>query len=469
MKLEMALDPQVSWAEMRKFQWANIRLLAIGIFLSVLISFSFSRRRWGRFHALISSMNEKMVSSDGKLMFADELSYLKIMIEQSGQENEQVEQCVKSYQHDMLRQTAMMIFRGIIAKPEAVHQLLDIYGLEPSEDFYYLCGVALKEADIGLSDLEPLFENCLYCEVTVQDRRTILLLEETALDDRDGDFRLEKARKLMEKLAEHGVEVERMVLSQIYDNISMVNYAYLEIIGLLNNPLTPDKVVLWDSPQRISAKRLSSAQSQALEQYMEALNDRDLQAAESALGQMLAENDSEAGEAHRENELYMCYCIRQALILAVRNDDSEQYAELRAGMVLLDPDSDNFFFEKVCEIQKRYCVDNSLADCLEQAIQYVKENYNRYDLSLEEVADQVGRSRVQMSQLFKSRLGISYIDFLTKLRLDKAQELLAETDKPVKDILVEVGYLDKANFTRKFKANIGMTPGEFRRQKRGEA
>ena len=116
---------------------------------------------------------------------------------------------------------------------------------------------------------------------------------------------------------------------------------------------------------------------------------------------------------------------------------------------------------------QRYCADDKRFRQLETAVEYVQKNYARSELSLVEVADYVGLSRVQMSKLFKEHLGIGYLDFLTKLRLHKAQELLANTDLPLGDILPEIGYIDKTGFTRKFKANFGMTPMEYRSYRQG--
>ena len=51
---------------------------------------------------------------------------------------------------------------------------------------------------------------------------------------------------------------------------------------------------------------------------------------------------------------------------------------------------------------------------------------------------------------------------LTQLRMDKARELLLNTDESVKNILMSVGYIDKTSFTKKFKAYYGMSPTEYR-------
>jgi AraC-like DNA-binding protein len=46
--------------------------------------------------------------------------------------------------------------------------------------------------------------------------------------------------------------------------------------------------------------------------------------------------------------------------------------------------------------------------------------------------------------------------------MEDVKRQLRETDKPIKEIVVQVGYLDVANFTRKFKKIVGVTPGQYR-------
>ena len=97
----------------------------------------------------------------------------------------------------------------------------------------------------------------------------------------------------------------------------------------------------------------------------------------------------------------------------------------------------------------------------------MQENYCRYDLSLEEVAAQAGLSKTQMSKLFKAQMDVNYLDYLTQLRMEKAKKLLSGTEKPIKEIIADVGYIDRASFAKKFKAYYGVSPAQYRSRERG--
>lgn len=67
-----------------------------------------------------------------------------------------------------------------------------------------------------------------------------------------------------------------------------------------------------------------------------------------------------------------------------------------------------------------------------------------------------------MSYLFKKELNQNFSDFLWNLRLEKAKELLLTTDLPIDVVSLSVGYLNASSFRRKFKQAIGVSPSQFR-------
>ena len=64
---------------------------------------------------------------------------------------------------------------------------------------------------------------------------------------------------------------------------------------------------------------------------------------------------------------------------------------------------------------------------------------------------------------------MNYIDYLSKIRMEKAHELLLTTDLTVRTIMETVGYVDKASFSRKFKAWFGVSAQELRRSAQTDA
>lgn len=95
-------------------------------------------------------------------------------------------------------------------------------------------------------------------------------------------------------------------------------------------------------------------------------------------------------------------------------------------------------------------------------LKYTGENFTDPNFSLVSVALHFNLSLSYLSRLFKDESGMTFTDYLIKLRNDRCKYLLVNTDKPVKDIVYEIGYLDASNFIRKFRALESMTPGKYR-------
>ncbi|OIR60828.1 AraC family transcriptional regulator [Bacillus sp. FMQ74] len=97
---------------------------------------------------------------------------------------------------------------------------------------------------------------------------------------------------------------------------------------------------------------------------------------------------------------------------------------------------------------------------VERVIAMIHEQYMA-DISLESCADALGMNSYTLSKAFKQVTGINFIDYVTQIRIEKAKELLVNTNKKIHDVSEEVGYRHNY-FNRIFKKQVGMPPGVFR-------
>jgi AraC-like DNA-binding protein len=84
------------------------------------------------------------------------------------------------------------------------------------------------------------------------------------------------------------------------------------------------------------------------------------------------------------------------------------------------------------------------------------------NITLESIATALGFSKFYLSRIFSNKIGYQFNDYLNRLRINKAQQLLSETDKTVTNIALECGFESQRNFNRIFKELISLTPTEFR-------
>ena len=88
----------------------------------------------------------------------------------------------------------------------------------------------------------------------------------------------------------------------------------------------------------------------------------------------------------------------------------------------------------------------------------------RLDLSVDELAESTGLARATFNRRFSRATGLAPIDYLQRLRVEKAKALLEETGRAIEDVGWQVGYEEPAAFRRIFRKVTRLTPGEYRRK-----
>ncbi len=99
---------------------------------------------------------------------------------------------------------------------------------------------------------------------------------------------------------------------------------------------------------------------------------------------------------------------------------------------------------------------------------YLAEHFTDSSLMLQDVARAVNMSCSRFSTVFAQENGKTFTEYLTWLRLERARELLRDTEKKSSQIAFECGYNDAHYFSYLFKKNLGMTPGEYRNASRNQ-
>lgn len=100
-------------------------------------------------------------------------------------------------------------------------------------------------------------------------------------------------------------------------------------------------------------------------------------------------------------------------------------------------------------------------DPIAAAQRYISQHYDR-PLSLKEVADEVYLNPTYFSNLFKQRTGVTFIEFLTHIRMEEARKKLAFTGEKISRIAEETGFGNVRHFNRVFKNCCGLSPKEYR-------
>lgn len=94
---------------------------------------------------------------------------------------------------------------------------------------------------------------------------------------------------------------------------------------------------------------------------------------------------------------------------------------------------------------------------------YIRDNFHKH-LTLEKVSRIAHMSPFAFSRYFKKNSGAGFVEYLNRVRMNKACYLLRETEYQIHDISAECGFLSISNFNKQFRKTEGLPPRDYRAQ-----
>ncbi|MBP1990678.1 helix-turn-helix domain-containing protein [Paenibacillus eucommiae] len=150
--------------------------------------------------------------------------------------------------------------------------------------------------------------------------------------------------------------------------------------------------------------------------------------------------------------------------------DSAQAAELKAMETLYrmdHPDQLKREFMAVLRTAARIIGETRekrMNETIAKAVQIIQNRYADSELSVVSMTKELFVSENYFSKLFKNETGTTFSQYLTTIRLEKAKELLQQSDLKISEIASRVGYNDANYFSQCFKGVYGLAPGKYREQ-----
>jgi len=120
-------------------------------------------------------------------------------------------------------------------------------------------------------------------------------------------------------------------------------------------------------------------------------------------------------------------------------------------------------FRALSSVQLQSTEDDDAVARVNAVLSYISEHINE-PLAMADVCARLRMPESRFSRFFRRATGNTFTDFVNRMRITKACQLLMETDRYVTTICYEVGFNNVANFNRRFLEIKGMTPTDFRRQ-----
>ncbi len=102
-------------------------------------------------------------------------------------------------------------------------------------------------------------------------------------------------------------------------------------------------------------------------------------------------------------------------------------------------------------------------DVIRQAVDYILANLSQ-DLSVKDVADHVNFNPEYFSRLFKKETGENVKNYILRVKVDAAKDLLKNPNIPISMVASELGYSNFSHFTQMFRKHESITPSEYQKR-----
>jgi len=114
-----------------------------------------------------------------------------------------------------------------------------------------------------------------------------------------------------------------------------------------------------------------------------------------------------------------------------------------------------------CKASERLSQQRSVTGPAWEVARFIRERY-REPLQLQTIARMLHFQPAYLGHLFKKQMGISFLDYVHRTRVEEGRKLLRRSDLKIADVAKTVGYEDPEQFTTKFKQWMGMTPSQYK-------
>lgn len=401
----------------------------------------------------------------------DELRSIEESVEQMLQEDRELKRQIADEAPALRQAIIARLLNGSIRNSETLDKagvpfrkekfLVAVMQLADSEE--HQPGSAIS-AIIDKSDWLETPGVLIFCAQGFDSSRLIFVI---STGDEKGDEMLHRCvDKLREELATVVGGDHALACSSTKSGIDVAGEAYIEAISALEFRFVRSRieVLRYDRlslpaegkvgyPYRIISALREAAEVGAADEMMESL--------ESAIGYMLADDI-------KPLTVRRCYFdVMSSLIAGIRRWGVDQELPLPDTFALehlVSFEEMTFLLRQTGERLAEY-INQGAETCpayIRDLRDYVDDQFTNHEISLQHLADKFLITPSHLSSCYKKHFGVNISEHISKLRIDMAKELLAESNHPIKYIVGAAGYSDTSSFIRKFKSVVGMTPGKYR-------
>lgn len=368
-------------------------------------------------------------------------------------------------------QYLMRMLNGHLTDDNEINSLLDSLGIVMKSDQYFVVLVSFnkefpqkREEIIRFLSFLTFNEATSYgVEVGYKDAIALIISIDQSVENSVGPRKIVPEIKC---LLEKNFKFEPIIsVGNLYYEKSKINRSFIEALAALENRFMNDRdsITYFEDISSRPERTIGYPKEEQIK-FVQSLKQGDQIVAIETIKYMFE------SVANKELSVQMikCLCfdiINTVLKVAVEIGLDDQTQDINRVVEFnsigdLEKNLYPIIIDICNEVERRN--ENNNSKLCNEIISHINDNFSNYDLSLENIAQKFKLSTSYLSRFLKEQTGVTFTQYVWHLRIEEVKRLLAETDETIKNIVLKAGYIDVANFTRKFKKTEGVTPGQYR-------
>lgn len=292
----------------------------------------------------------------------------------------------------------------------------------------------------------------------------IISLEEDEYED--------KLLQVSEKIQTHMKEyMDRLVyigISNMFTGLKNIKTAYENAANAISKRYLLDDKLQISIDKYVTDSEMKDYREKARKNLLECLSQGNTEKVTDVLNDLFGRISQEFDHNEQQNLMIYLLLLPTRIINDMKIKTENVYSDQRAIMEQFLCCKD--FHEQCVLIQSLYTQVATMMQSLskthshaivDQVRRKIEERYKE-QISISTLAEEVYLTPTYLCVLFKQTTGSTINEYLTMTRLEKAKQLLADSNIKLYDVCYEVGYLSPSYFSRLFKKYVGISPSEYR-------
>lgn len=464
----------------------DVFFLPIILFIGFLISVYIAYRLYTPIRLLVDSIIKyegKGYIDISKQQAKNELDLFELAYTNTNLKNEQLSQTLELIKPAVIERLFSNIMFDRETSRERIEETLSSLGDPIPYEAHYIVLIAsiensmdmqVSEYDMGIFTMrmqgivaDSIKTDIYHAVLRLSDQSVAAVLvfspEKPLLDVKHGIARLYEA--ISEKLCDppHKVVIG---FSNVYRYITDLRYCYLEALENLNRKFFYGES--GDGAQ--AAENITDEFAECVKRIILCFNKDDMKRAALLSKQVCSEISRTADAQEVFNNFATLIEITCEKLIAMKLGSAEDVFEAKSDIEKSLKDCSDvkgmeecvnqFFTKLINDIENRN--KTKKFQNLRRIREFIEENYSNRDMSLEMAAGHVGISPTYLSRLFKEEMGMPFVDYLNQIRIEKAKQLLTNTDISISDIGYQAGFNSMQTFFRVFRKFTAISPGNYR-------